>query len=212
MVVYEDRREAGKILAESLEKYRGVDGVILAIPRGGVVLGDVIAKALDLPLDVVITRKIGAPGNPEFAIGAISMDGTRILDEPTIRILRVPEEYIDNVAAEQMAEVTRRTKRYRGSDVYDLKGKTAIVVDDGIATGYTAIAALKYVRNLGPSKLVFAVPVGSSSAACRIRPLVDELVCLDTPWNFQAVSQFYSRFEQINDEDAVKIMREYKKS
>ncbi len=184
--------------------------MVLAIPRGGVVIGDVMARALGLPLDVIITRKIGAPGNPEFAIGAVSQDGTRYLDESTISALGVSEGYIEENVAEQIAEIARRTKDYRGSNVYDLKGKTAILVDDGIATGHTAMAAVKYARKLGPSKLVFAAPVSSRSAAARVAALVDEFVCLDTPWDFYAVGQFYKRFEQVDDNEVIGILKKYR--
>ncbi|MEE9593885.1 MAG: phosphoribosyltransferase [Candidatus Hydrothermarchaeales archaeon] len=206
-MVFKDRLEAGEILAEELEKYRGVEGVVLAIPRGGVVLGYVIAKALDLPLDVIITRKIGAPGNPEFAIGAVAQDGTKILNENTMIDLGISQEYIEENAAEQIEVIARRMEYYRGSDVYDLKGKTAIVVDDGLATGHTAMAAVKYVRKLGPSKLVFAVPVGSPYAVEKLKLLVDECICPETPRNFQSVSQFYEQFKQVSDDEVVELLR-----
>lgn len=205
-MIFGDRREAGEKLAERLMKYRGANAVILAIPRGGVILGDVTARILNVPLDVIITRKIGAPGNPEFAIGAVSQDGTRYLDESTILSMGVSEQYVEENAAEQMVEIARRTRDYRGTTLYDLKGKIAILVDDGVATGYTAIAAVKYVRKLSPSKVVFAVPVSSRSAASSIKPLVDEFMCLDMPWDFYAVSQFYKRFEQVSDEEVIEIM------
>lgn len=209
-MLFEDRRDAGERLSERLTKYRGAKAVVLAIPRGGVVIGDVMARALGLPLDVIITRKIGAPGNPEFAIGAVSQDGTRYLDESTISALGVSEDYIEENVAEQIAEIARRTKDYRGSNVYDLKGKTAILVDDGIATGHTAMAAVKYARKLGPSKLVFVAPVSSRSATARLAAIVEEFVCLDTPWDFYAVGQFYKRFEQVDDNEVIRILKKYR--
>ncbi|MFQ5815899.1 MAG: phosphoribosyltransferase, partial [Candidatus Hydrothermarchaeaceae archaeon] len=138
--------------------------------------------------------------------GAVSQDGTRVLDEHTIQSLGVSQQYIEDNVAEQMEEIGRRTRYYRGSDVYDLEGKTAIVVDDGLATGHTAIAAVKYVRKLGPSKVVFAVPVGSPTAAARVKSHVDEFICPETPWYFQAVSQFYRRFEQVSDDEAMMLL------
>lgn len=209
-MIFEDRRKAGELLAERLVKYRGANAVVLAIPRGGVVIGDAVAKALRLLLDVIITRKIGAPGNPEFAIGAVSQDGTRYVDEAAVSDLGVSEEYIEENASEQIALIAKRTKEYRGSNIYDLKGKTAIVVDDGIATGHTAMATVKYARKLGPAHLVFAAPVGSRAAASRLAVLVDEFVCLDTPWDFYAVGQFYRRFEQVSDEEVIEILRKHR--
>ncbi len=208
MALFEDRREAGKRLAAELGGYIGRDGLVLALPRGGVVVGYEVATALGLPLEVFVSRKLGAPDNPELAIGAIAeIDGLWV-DRETLKLLGVPEEYVRQEAERQKQEIGRRIRLYReGHPMPSLEGKTAIVVDDGVATGYTMLAALRGVRLAGPSELVAAVPVAPQETLWRISEEADKVVCLATPEPFYAVGLHYERFEQLSDQDVVEYLR-----
>jgi putative phosphoribosyl transferase len=208
-MIFEDRRDAGRKLAGALSKYRGSDAIVLAVPRGGVVVGYEVAKALDLPLDVVVPRKLGAPDEPELAIGAVSAwgDHEAIIDANTIRVLRVTQEYIDREIAAQLAEISRRLEEYRGdAQPPQVAGRTVIVVDDGIATGYTMRAALAALRRMNPSKLVLAVPVAPPDAAQALSGMVDEFYALTTPTPFLAVGHWYHDFRQTMDEEVVELL------
>lgn len=205
-MLFQDREDAGRRLAAALEKYRGQDAIVLAIPRGGVVVGYEVAQALGAPLDVVIPRKIGAPGQPELAIGAVYGDST-VLDRETIGYLGVSERHIQEEIARQRAEIERRMRLYRGDKPFpDLQGRTVIVVDDGIATGNTTLAALRALRKLNPGRLVLAVPVAPSESAAKLRPEVDDLVVLETPEPFFAVGSWYNQFEQTTDEEVIDLL------
>ncbi|HTE20175.1 MAG TPA: phosphoribosyltransferase [Armatimonadota bacterium] len=208
--VYKDRVDAGRKLAAALEQFRGPDALVLGVPRGGVLVGAEVARALDAPLDVVIARKIGAPHQPELAIGAVvSGDHIRVLDEAAIRYLQVPPEYIEAETARQLEEIRRRVEYYRsGRPNPDLRGKTVIVVDDGIATGYTIRAALLGLRRLEPARLVVAVPVAPASTTADLGALADDVVCLQTPEPFRAVGVWYDNFEQNSDEEVVALLSE----
>ncbi len=195
------------MLAKRLGHYKGRDVIVLAIPRGGVVVGGVIADELDAHLDIIIARKIGAPGNPEYAVGAVSPDGTTFIDREAVEFLGISDEYLEEEKKRQMVEVERRAVRYRGGGEYAIEGKVAILVDDGVATGYTALAALEFARKRAPSKLIFAVPVGPSATLRRLRERADEVICLDTPIGFHAISQFYRDFEQVGDEEVQRILK-----
>jgi predicted phosphoribosyltransferase len=211
MAFFTDRVDAGKRLASALSDFSGKKGIVLAIPRGGVVVGYVIAKALNLPLDVIIPRKIGAPDNPELAIGAVAEDGTAILDSSLISYLGVNQEYIKEETERQKDEIMRRLKIYRQDASYpNLKGLDVIVVDDGIATGSTMKAALASVKNRGAASITVAVPVGPPSTIEELEKMADRVVCLYTPEYFQAIGQFYSDFSQTQDEEVIKLMRESK--
>jgi predicted phosphoribosyltransferase len=209
--IYRDRAEAGRMLARALEDYRGPETIVLGVPRGGVVVAAEVAKALDAPLDVIIARKIGAPMQPELAIGAvISGDHFRVLDEPTIRYLGVPSEYVEHETARQLDEISRRMSLYRGeAPMPDLQGKTVIVVDDGIATGYTMRAALTGLRRLAPGRLVLAVPVAPGATCREMEELADEVVCLQTPEPFLAVGYWYEDFDQTTDQEVTDLLRRY---
>jgi predicted phosphoribosyltransferase len=209
VVILEDREDAGRRLAGLLGSYRGTDALILAVPRGGVVVGYQVAKALDLPLDVVVPRKLGAPGEPELAIGAVAPwgDDEGIVDEATLHYLGVSEEYIRRETQAQLAEIGRRLREYRGTtEPPDVQDKTVILLDDGIATGYTIEAAVRTLRRLGPSKIVLAVPVAAIEAAERLSELVDEFHVLATPSPFLAVGQWYVRFDQTTDEEVIALL------
>jgi putative phosphoribosyl transferase len=213
MAFFTDRIDAGKRLASALKDFSGKNGVVLAIPRGGVVVGNMIAKALHLPLDVIIPRKIGAPENPELAIGAVAEDGTAILDNNLIKYLGVSKEYVKEETERQKQEIQRRLKLYRQDTSYpNVKGLDVIVVDDGIATGSTMKAALASVRNRGAASITVAVPVGPPSTIEELNTMADRVVCLYTPEFFQAIGEFYSDFSQTSDEEVNEILKENKQN
>jgi len=207
---FHDRRDAGRQLAEALKFLKGrKDVVILGIPRGGVVVAHEVAKALDLPLDVYITRKIGAPYNPEFALGAVASDGTRVLDELVVQQLHVSQDYIEAETARQKEEIDRRLAEYRGDrPPLELEGKTVVLVDDGVATGSTTLAAIRALKRRAPAKLILAIPVGPPDTVARLSREVDQVVCLDTPEPFWAVGRFYTIFDQTTDAEVVELLRE----
>lgn len=204
---FADRAEAGRLLAERLGHLRGETTAVLGIPRGGVEVAVEVADALDAPLDVVVPRKVGAPGNPELALGAIA-PGVRVLDERLITMLGVRAEYLDTEIAAQEREIERRTEAYRGGrPPLELAGAIAIVVDDGVATGSTIIAAARWVRAKGAARTVIAVPVGPVESIRRLTREADEVVFVDTPEPFYAVGQWYERFDQLSDEDVIRLLR-----
>ncbi len=207
MSIFSDRVEAGRRLAETLKGYEGREVVVLAIPRGGVVVGYQVARKLGAPLDIIAPRKIGAPYNPELAIGAVAEDGTIILDEGLVRRLGVTESYIGEESERQREEIRRRLRLYRGDAPYpDLKGHVVILVDDGVATGSTAKAALASIRRRGPEEVVVAVPVAPPSTARELEREADRVVCLYTPEPFYAIGQFYRDFSQTSDEEVVRLL------
>ena len=207
---FRDRQEAGQLLAQALAFLKGEKEVIvLGIPRGGVVVAAEVAKALDAPLDVYITRKIGAPYNPELAIGAIASSGDVVLDEKLISALDVSPEYIQSEIQQQRREIERRLKKYRGNrPAQKLEGKTILLVDDGVATGATTMATIRALKKQKPAKLILAIPVGPPDAVVRLREEVDELVCLATPQPFWAVGTHYLVFDQTPDEEVVRLLQE----
>lgn len=204
--MYADRREAGEQLAAALESLRGEDVVVLGIPRGGVEVAAVVAEALGAPLDVVIPRKLGAPGNPELGLGAVA-EGVEVLDDRLIRILGVEEDYIRREIASQQEEIARRSAAYReGRDPVDIGGKVAIVLDDGVATGGTAVAAVRWAKAKGAARVVLAVPVAPPEGMERLGREADEVVALSTPEPFYAVGQWYVDFPQVSDQQVVKLL------
>jgi putative phosphoribosyl transferase len=206
--LFTDRVDAGRRLASALKDLADKDAIILAIPRGGVVVGYEVAKALDIPLDIIIPRKIGAPSNPELAIGAITEDGTLLLDEQLMERLSVPEAYIQQESEAQKREIQRRLKLYRGALPYPiLENRSVIIVDDGIATGSTMKAALASVRNRGAKTVTIAIPVGPTSTIRELKEKADIVVCLRTPEAFYAIGQFYEDFAQTADEEVTRLLR-----
>lgn len=207
---FANRREAGRKLADALGRYRDAHPVVLGVPRGGVPVAAEVAKHLAAPLDVVIVRKLGAPEQPELAIGAL-VDGDHpeeVLNPDVIALARVPRGYVDREAARQLIEIRRREALYRpGSAPLRLRGRTVLVVDDGIATGASIRAALRAVRRAAPEKLVLAVPVAPPDTVASLRSEVDDLVCLHSPEDFYAVGQFYDDFSQTTDDDVVRLLK-----
>jgi predicted phosphoribosyltransferase len=204
---FADRRDAGRQLAAALGKYRNTDAVVLALPRGGVPVGYEVARALGVPLAVFVVRKLGTPGQRELAMGAIASGGVRVLNEQLISDLGIPPEVIDAVAAEEERELRRREVLY-GSTVPELRNRTVILVDDGLATGATMRAAVRAVRLHGPTRIVVAVPVGASDTCDTLRREADELLCLRMPEPFSAVGLWYSRFDQTTDDEVRKLIGE----
>jgi predicted phosphoribosyltransferase len=204
-MVFADRRDAGRRLAAALVHLRDRRPVILAVPRGGVVVGRQVADLLGAPLDVIVPRKLRAPFNPELAMGAVAEGGAVFIDEETG--YGAGQKYIDAEVAAQREEVARRIAVYRtGRPLPDLTGRTAIVVDDGIATGATLVAALRAARVLAPARLVAAVPVASPEGVARLAAEADEVVCLSAPAAFHAVGQFYDDFRQVEDDEVIALL------
>jgi putative phosphoribosyl transferase len=208
MEIFFNRAEAGRRLAEKLEKYAGrKDAIVLGLPRGGVPVACEVAQRLGIPLDVFVVRKLGVPGFEELALGAIASGGVRVLNEDVVRALPNANELVESVTAREMAEVERREQIYRdGRPAPDLRGRIVILVDDGLATGATMRAAVAALRQLGAAKIVVAVPVGAAETCREFEHEVDETVCVLAPEWFQAVGQFYEDFSQTSDEEVRELL------
>jgi predicted phosphoribosyltransferase len=205
---FRNRAEAGRQLAEALQDYAGRDDVVvLALPRGGVPVGFEVARALRAPLDVFLVRKLGVPGHEELAMGAVASGGVRVLNEELVRRLGLTAQELEEIVAREEAELERREAAYRGDRPRpDVRGKVAILVDDGLATGATMRAAVEALRREGPAKLVVAVPTGAAESCEDLRPLVDELVCLTTPQPFYAVGLWYDDFTPTTDDEVSELL------
>jgi len=202
--MFRDRTDAGRQLAARLREHDVAADVVLAIPRGGLPVGRAVADSLGVPLDVVAARKLGAPGNPELAIGAVASDGTVWLNESLIDDLGVGEAYVDEQVERERAAAAAKVERYRGErPALDLTGKRVVVVDDGVATGATTAACLGQVRNAGAESVVLAVPVAPPDTVERLRGEADAVIAVEVPSPFYAVGQFYDTFEQVPDERAM---------
>ncbi len=203
---FRNRADAAAQLAAALQTWRGADLLVLAIPRGAVPMGRIIADALQGELDVVLTRKIGAPGHAEFAIGAVGESGWSIIDD-SARDVGASQAYIDREIASQRTLMARRRQQYTPQRApIDPAGRTVIIVDDGLATGATMVAALHDIRERQPATLICAVPVASQSAFVRVSAYADKVVCLLTPPEFYAVGQFYDAFPQVSDEEVIALL------
>ncbi len=206
---FRDRREAGQRLAQTLSPYRGRDDVIvLALPRGGIPVGYEVAHALGAPLEVFVVRKLGLPWHEELAMGAIASGGARVLNDDVLRAHGVTQSQLDEVTAREQIELDRRERQYRDGRVFpDLRGKTVILVDDGLATGASMRAAVAALRHDGPSKVVVAVPVAPRETCDAFRDLADEIICSATPEPFYGVGQWYENFEQTTDDEVNDLLR-----
>lgn len=211
-MLFKDRNDAGKKLAKKLSKFKEQNLIVLSLPRGGVPIGWQIAKKLHAPLDVLVVRKLGAPSNPEFGIGAIA-DGVRVLDEIAVKNLKLSRQDINNIESKERVELNRRIKEYRGSDsAINVKDKTVILVDDGLATGVTARAAVLAILQKKPQKLIVAMPVCALDSVegirSLLRPMKDQLICLSTPDDFSAVGLWYKNFSQVSDLEVIDLLKQ----
>lgn len=201
---FADRRDAGRRLAERLLPLAEEDPIVLALPRGGVPVAGEVAAALGAPLEILAVRKLGAPHNPEYGIGAIAEDGTRVFDPEALAVLGIDGGTLESIVARETAELRRRVAAYRGDRApLPLEDRTVIVVDDGVATGVTDTAALHAVRHQGPRRVVLAVPVCAPDSAVRLEEEADELVCLLEPPLLYGVGQWYRDFSQVTDKEVV---------
>lgn len=211
-MLFEDRKDAGRQLAGALVKYKSRQPVILALPRGGVPVAAEVAEQLEAPLDLVLVRKIGVPVQPELAMGAV-VDGEQPLivrNQDVIELAGVSEETFHAVCKEELAEIERRRIRYLGGRARcDVKGQVAIIVDDGIATGATTLAAIRALRKREPKELVLAVPVAPLETLQRLHAEVDAIVCLDTPQDFGAIGYYYRDFRQVGDDEVIAILKRF---
>ncbi|HYB06891.1 MAG TPA: phosphoribosyltransferase family protein [Nitrososphaerales archaeon] len=209
MVLFRDREEAGKRLAEAVRRFKGEDVVVLGIPRGGLVVASEVAKALGAPLDIVVTRKIEAPGQPEYALGAVTQEGDVIMDRQAAESVGASPEYLDSQVRKKREEVKERMQRLRGDAPYPrLEGKLVIIVDDGIATGSSVVAAVMSVRKRKPKEIVVAVPVAPAEAIEALAEEGAKVVCLETPGLFFAIGEFYRNFDQVDDLEVRRILDE----
>lgn len=207
---FNDRREAGAVLAARLDNYKDRnDVVVLALPRGGVPVAYEVAQRLRAPLDVFLVRKLGMPGHPEFAMGAIASGGVRVLNEDIVRWYRIPEAVIDQVARQEQAELERRERAYRDrTPPLQLKGRTVLLIDDGLATGSSMKAAVQAVRAHEPARIVVAVPVGAPDTCREFEDVADETVCARTPEPFSAVGLWYRDFSQTSDAEVRELLQD----
>lgn len=208
LLMFNDRTEAGRLLARRLAAYAGrPDVLVLALPRGGVPVAAEVARALGVPLDIFLVRKLGLPGQEELAMGAIASGGIVVLNDDVVQMLGVPDEVIDAAIAEQQRELERRERAYRDDlPPVEVRGRIVILVDDGLATGSTMRAAIAALRRRGPTKIVVAVPVGAVETCAELRSFADEVICLQTPVPFHAVGLWYQDFTQTSDDEVRELL------
>jgi putative phosphoribosyl transferase len=207
--IFEDRKDAGRQLAKKLSSYCDENTLVLGMPRGGVVVAAEVARELKLPLDVIVARKIGAPGQPEFAIGAISGKDIEVLNEDMIHHFSQAE--IQEIIKRERKEMSRRVRLYTGgSQLPDIEGRTVIVVDDGIATGLTALATVKAVKKMKPKRLILAAGVCAADSVEHLKKEVDDVICVASPKSFYAVGMWYKHFDQTTDEEVMQALKNYR--
>lgn len=213
LVRFRNRSEAGQMLAKKLLKYAGPENVIiLGIPRGGVPVAFEVAQVLGAPLDVFLSRKLGVPGQEELAFGAMATGGVRVLDADIVEAVGISNEQIEAISEREREELDRRERLFRAdSPPLEVSGKTAILVDDGIATGSSMLAAVAALRQLKPARIVIAVPVAPASTCNRLRREVDEIVCVESPEFFYAIGQFYEDFSQVSDSEVCEVLHRAKR-
>ena len=206
--MFKDRIDAGQRLANELSSLVDQEYVVLGIPRGGVTVAYEVATKLGIPLDVVISHKVGAPYNHEVAVGAVTEGGNVFWDERLMKILGVMPDLLEGAVKEVAKEIERRTKLYRGGkSKIDLKGKNIVLVDDGIATGFTLLAAVRSIKNQNPLSITLAIPIASKEALHKIEGEVDRIICLEIPEDFRSVGQFYEEFVQITDDEVIELLK-----
>ena len=202
-MIFDDRYDAGRRLGAQLERYRAERPVVLALPRGGVPVAYEVARALNAPLDILVARKLGAPGAEEVAMGALA-GGTALVDHELMSLLNVSNEYLARVVARETAEMARQERAFRrGRQPTDVTGRTVILIDDGLATGATAYAAVQALRARNPRRIVFAAPVCSPAGAELLRAVADDVVCVECPPDFRAVGWWYRDFRPVSDSEVV---------
>jgi putative phosphoribosyl transferase len=206
-IIFRDRTEAGRLLGDALRSLREEDVIVLAIPRGGVPVAKEAASAIGVPLDLIVTHKIGAPGNPELAVGAVTQEGEVITNPGLVKRLRITDDYLRSESLRQLGEIKSRMKKYRGDRPYPrLDGRTVVIVDDGVATGSTIQAAVLSVKRMNAARIVLAVPVAPPETVSELSKVADQVICLSTPERFSAVGQFYRELEQVEDEEVREIL------
>ena len=206
-MVFADRREAGLLLSRQLLELASERPIVVALPRGGVPVGFEVARALDAPLDVLAVRKLGAPADPEYAVGAIAEDGSAVVDADTARLVGMTQEFFEAIVAHETRELRRRVKRYRaGRDMVDVRGRTVVVVDDGLATGLTVVAAVRALRAKGAARIIVAVPVAARDAIALVAEEADEVVCHSIPRDFLGVGRWYEDFDPVPDDEVLALL------
>jgi len=208
-MIFRDRVDAGRRLAKELRFLQDKDLVVLGLPRGGVPVAYEVAKELAAPLDVIVVRKLGVPWQPELAMGAVGEGGANFINEEIVRLAKVSVADFTAIASQESAEVERRATRFRGSrEAINLKGRTALIVDDGIATGATALAACKVAHLLGAEKVIVASPIGAADSIERIKNFADQVICLEIPRSLLAVGEWYEDFSPTSDQQVIDLLQE----
>lgn len=203
----QNRMQAGVLLAKKLREFAGKSAVVIGLARGGVPVAAAIASALQIPVDVMVVKKIGSPVNPEFGLGAVAPDGVTFIDWRTAHRVGVDEHYMNKAVSDQQSAISEKTRQYRkGKKPYQLKDKTVIVADDGAATGASLEAAIKWLRVKKSRKIIVALPVAPLDVVSKIKPEVDHLIALETPKEFGSVGQWYEDFEQVEDGEVVRLI------